>query len=44
VFRTTYVLRDNVRLNGTYFMNEIGRAAMNERDYDRLQLDISFRF
>lgn len=44
VFRTTYALRSNVRLNGTYFMNERGEAAGNKRDYDRLQLDISFRF
>jgi hypothetical protein len=44
VFKATYVLRDNVQLNGTYFLNERGEAAGNKRDYDRLQLDISFRF
>lgn len=44
VFRSSYVLRDNVRLNGSYFMNQRGEAAGNERDYDRLQLDISFLF
>lgn len=44
VFRGAYRLRNNVRLNGTYFLNETGAAAGNERDYKRLQLDISFLF
>jgi hypothetical protein len=44
IFRTSYVLRDNVQLNGTLFLNERGEAAGNPRDYDRLQLDINFRF
>jgi len=44
VIKGSYALRSNVRLNGTYFINEIGEAAGNVRDYDRLQLDISFRF
>lgn len=44
VFRTSYYVRDNVRLNGTYFLNERGEAAGNERDYNRLQLDVSFLF
>lgn len=44
VFRAGYQLRNNVRLNGTYFLNERGAAAGNERDYKRLQLDINFLF
>lgn len=44
VLRGAYRLRENVRLNGTYFLNDIGAAAGNERDYKRLQLDISFLF
>jgi hypothetical protein len=44
VLRGAYRLRSNVRLNGTYFLNEAGAAAGNERDYKRLQLDISFMF
>lgn len=41
VFRGAYRLRNNVRLNGTYFLNETGSS---ETDYRRLQLDISFLF
>jgi hypothetical protein len=41
VFRGAYRLRNNVRLNGTYFLNETGG---DEIDYKRLQLDISFLF
>lgn len=44
IFRAAYRLRNNVRLNGTWFINERGEAAGNKRDYDRLQLDISFLF
>lgn len=44
VLRGAYRLRNNVRLNGTYFINERGEAAGNKRDYNRLQLDISFLF
>jgi hypothetical protein len=44
VFEAAYRLRSNVRLNGTYFLNERGVAAGNERDYNRLQLDVSFVF
>lgn len=44
IFRASYYLRDNVRLNSSYFLNERGEAAGNERDYDRLQLDVSFLF
>jgi hypothetical protein len=44
VLRTSYSLRENVRVNGAYFLNERGEAASNERDYNRLQLDISFLF
>jgi hypothetical protein len=44
IFRGAYRLRSNVRLNGTYFLNERGAAAGNERDYRRLQLDINFMF
>lgn len=44
VIRGAYMLRSNVRFNGTYFLNERGAAAGNERDYHRLQLDVSFLF
>jgi hypothetical protein len=41
VLRGAYRLRSNVRLNGTYFLNETGSSDI---DYKRLQLDISFLF
>jgi hypothetical protein len=44
ILRGAYRLRDNVRLNGTYFLNEIGGGNRAMRDYKRLQLDISFLF
>jgi hypothetical protein len=44
VFRGTYVLRDGISLAGTYFVNERGEGAGNKRDYNRLQLDVSFSF
>lgn len=43
-FRGVYAFRDNVDFTGTLFINERGEAAGNERDYDRLQLDVNFRF
>jgi len=42
--KATYVLRDNVRLGGTLFINEIDEALNNKHDYTRLQLDINFLF
>lgn len=44
VFRTNYVFRDRWNLGLTYFLNERGAAAGNERDYKRLQADVSFRY
>jgi hypothetical protein len=41
ILRAAYRLRNNVRLNGTYFLNETGA---NDVDYNRLQLDITFMF
>lgn len=44
VLRGVYVIRSNVNFTGTYFINERGEAAGNKRDYNRLQLDVNFRF
>lgn len=44
VFRTNYVFRDRWNLGLTYFLNKRGAAAGNERNYKRLQADVSFRY
>jgi Putative porin len=44
VIRGTYVLRKNVQLNGSYFLNEKGAAAGYEHSLHLLQLDINFKF
>lgn len=43
-FRAAYRLRNNIRFNATYFLNEKGAARGNERDYRRILLDMSFMF
>lgn len=44
VMTGAYRLRENVRLNGTYFLNDVGGATRTRRDYQRLQLDVTFMF
>jgi hypothetical protein len=44
MFRGVYAFRSNVNFTGSYFLNERGAAAGNERDYNRLQLDVNFGF
>ena len=44
VFKADYVLRDRLNLGLTYFLNERGTAEGNERNYNRLQADVSFRY
>jgi len=49
VVKATWVPAKNWTLNGTYFLNERvppGAAAVTEtwRDYERLQLDLNFKF
>lgn len=39
-----YGLGKGWKLNFTYFINEIGENAGNEHDYDRLMLDIGFKY
>jgi hypothetical protein len=44
VFEFAYGLADRWSLGLTYFLNERGADAGNERDYNRLQADINFRY
>lgn len=49
VIKVAYVPLTNFTLNGTYFMNTrfidgVVPGTGKERDYDRLQLDLNFRF
>lgn len=44
LLRGTWGLGDKWNLGLTYFLNEIGRDAGNERDYDRAQVDLNFRY
>ena len=44
VFKGTYAFHDNWFFEGTYFLNQIDLASGNPRDFDRLQLDLNFKF
>jgi len=44
IFKVGYVPVKNWTLNGTYFVNKIGVDAGNNVDYDRLQLDLNYKF
>ncbi len=44
VLRARYMLRDRISLSGTLFLNDSGEFAGDERDYQRLQLDLEFKF
>lgn len=44
VFRLIFAPAKSWTLNGTYFMNERFGATGPERDYDRLQLDLNYKF
>lgn len=40
----TYAFHDNWNFKLTYFLNEIELAAGNPRDFDRLMLDLNFKY
>lgn len=42
--KAKYVLRENVVLGGTLIIAERGAFAGNERDYNRIMIDIEFKF
>ncbi|MCZ6643880.1 MAG: putative porin, partial [Gammaproteobacteria bacterium] len=44
IFRGSYDLSDNISLEGTVFINERSGNLGIEEDYDRLQLDVSFKY
>lgn len=44
VIRGKYALADNWALAGSVFLNEVDEFAGNPHDYDRLQLDLEFKF
>lgn len=44
VLRGKYALRDSWALAASLFLNEVDEFAGNPHDYDRLQLDLEFKF
>ena len=44
VFQGTYAFHDNWNFRATYFINEIKLSSGNPRDYDRLMLDLAFKY
>ena len=44
IFKVGYPLTDKISLKGTLFLNERGGNLGTEEDYDRLQLDVSFKY
>jgi hypothetical protein len=43
-FSGTYAFHDNWNFKLTYFLNEIDLASGNPRDFDRLMLDLNFKY
>lgn len=44
VLRGAYALTDRTRMGIAYYLNEIGMNQGRKTDYDRLQLDLDFRY
>lgn len=44
VLQGAYALTDRTNLKATYFINERGESTGTETDYDRLQLDVNFKY
>jgi len=44
VFAGTYAFHDNWNFKATYFINDIALASGNPRDFDRLMLDLNFKY
>lgn len=44
ILKAKYAVSKNISLAGTWFSNAIDLSGADERDYDRLQLDVEFRF
>jgi hypothetical protein len=43
-FQGTYAFHDNWSFKATYFINDIGLASGNPHDFDRLMLDLIFKY
>ncbi len=44
IIKAKYAVSKNIILGGTYFINRINPFSLPEEDYDRLQLDVEFKF
>ena len=44
IIKAKYAVSKNVFIGGTYFSNVINRFSLPQEDYDRLQLDLEFKF
>ncbi|MBT8062771.1 MAG: putative porin, partial [Gammaproteobacteria bacterium] len=44
ILKGGYAVRENVNANLTYFITERDANAGRARDYDRLQLDLAFKY
>jgi len=44
VFSGTYAFHKNWNFKATYFLNKIDIASDDDKDFDRLQLDLNFKF
>jgi hypothetical protein len=44
VLQGTYAFHDNWNFRATYFINDIKLSSGNPRDYDRLMLDLAFKY
>lgn len=42
--KAKYMLRDQISLGGTLFINDVDRFQGTEHDYSRIQLDVEFKF
>jgi hypothetical protein len=44
IFVAKYVISKNIDVGGTLFINRINPFSLPEEDYERLQLDIVYKF
>ena len=44
VFSGTYAFHKNWNFKATYFLNKVDIASADDKDFDRLQLDLNFKF
>ena len=44
IFKAKYAFSKSIIVGGTFFKNEINPFSLPKEDYDRLQLDVEFKF